>query len=493
MKVIGIIAEYNPFHNGHAYQIAEIKRRTRADYVVIAMSGDFVQRGAPAVIDKYARTQMALSCGADLVVELPVLWATASAEDFAMAGVTLFEKMGCVDGICFGAETDDFALLSSVARVLVEEPSAYREALSHSLKKGLNFPSARAAALCAYLRGLGDAPDSLDNILASPNNILAIEYLKALQRRGSSMTPYVIRREGAGYHATKFSSDTLSPNSSRESSYGKDSSSDYTTDADSIIASASGIRSAIFSSRISGSDSDSISALRSAMPQEAFSILASSLKQYPPMDADVFSSILYYLLLLREKDGYAHFADAGTDISNRIAKNIRYFSSFSGFCEKNKSRNITYTRMSRVLTHILLNITTEDLSRAKNADYIPYLRILGFRKAAVSKNTDNMPMLLAAVKQYSSVPLVSKLADASGSLDEDALWMLDRDIFASNLYAGTRLGLSKCTYPKVQPPCRHTNAGGTASACNSHDCNTEVVPPAFYKNEYQRSPVLSDF
>ena len=106
MKVIGIIAEYNPFHNGHAYQIAEIRKRTCADYIVVAMSGDFVQRGTPAIIDKYTRTNMALSCGADLILELPTLWATASAEDFAMAGVTLFDKMGCVDGICFGAETD---------------------------------------------------------------------------------------------------------------------------------------------------------------------------------------------------------------------------------------------------------------------------------------------------------------------------------------------------------------------------------------------------
>ena len=122
MKTIGIIAEYNPFHNGHAYQIAELKRKTNADFVVIAMSGDFVQRGAPAIIDKYCRAEMALLCGADLVIELPAVWAVSSAEDFAMAGVTLFDKMGCIDGICFGAESDQLPQLKSIAGVLAAEP-----------------------------------------------------------------------------------------------------------------------------------------------------------------------------------------------------------------------------------------------------------------------------------------------------------------------------------------------------------------------------------
>lgn len=139
MKTIGIIAEYNPFHNGHAYQIAELKRKTNADFVVIAMSGDFVQRGAPAIIDKYCRAEMALLCGADLVIELPAVWAVSSAEDFAMAGVTLFDKMGCIDGICFGAESDQLPLLKSIAGVLAEEPDIYRSALSSYLKRDWHF------------------------------------------------------------------------------------------------------------------------------------------------------------------------------------------------------------------------------------------------------------------------------------------------------------------------------------------------------------------
>ena len=126
MRIIGIIAEYNPFHNGHAYQIEKIRSLTQADFVIAAMSGNFVQRGEPALIDKYARTEMALSCGADLVIELPALWATASAELFASAGVALMRKCGCVDTLCFGAETDNLSLLKEVASLLVSEPEDYK-------------------------------------------------------------------------------------------------------------------------------------------------------------------------------------------------------------------------------------------------------------------------------------------------------------------------------------------------------------------------------
>ena len=178
MKVVSIIAEYNPFHNGHAYQIKEIKKRTGADYVVIAMSGDFVQRGTPAIIDKYARTKMALSCGVDLVLELPVIWATASAEYFAMAGGTLFEKMGCVDMLCFGAETDNLPLLSVLAEILAEEPEGYRRLLSMYLKEGLAFPVARRKALCAYLATQEKCVPASEKALSSYKKVLLLNNIK---------------------------------------------------------------------------------------------------------------------------------------------------------------------------------------------------------------------------------------------------------------------------------------------------------------------------
>lgn len=142
MNVIGIIAEYNPFHNGHAYQIAHVKKNLHADYIVVAASGDYVQRGEPALLDKYTRARMALSSGADLVLELPVLWSTASAELFADAGISLFEKTGCVNGICFGAESGDLALLRRIADVLADEPAALKASLKRNLKSGNTFPKA---------------------------------------------------------------------------------------------------------------------------------------------------------------------------------------------------------------------------------------------------------------------------------------------------------------------------------------------------------------
>ncbi len=153
MNVIGIIAEYNPFHNGHAYQIAHVRKNLHADYIVVATSGDYVQRGEPALLDKYTRARMALSSGADVVLELPVLWSTASAELFADAGISLFEKTGCVNGICFGAESGDLALLRRIADVLADEPTDLKASLKHNLKSGSTFPKAREAALLSYFSG----------------------------------------------------------------------------------------------------------------------------------------------------------------------------------------------------------------------------------------------------------------------------------------------------------------------------------------------------
>lgn len=435
MKTIGIIAEYNPFHNGHAYQIKRIKEQANADFCIVAMSGDFVQRGAPAIIDKYARTKMALSCGADVVVELPVLWATASAEDFAMAGVSLFDKMGCVDGLCFGAETENLPLLSALAEILIREPSAYREALSSYIKEGLNFPLARAKALLDYFRQFSADNENLTEIvlseaLGSPNNILALEYLKAIRRRNSSMTPYLIKREGAGYHDTDSFSKTAVHSIS--------------------CASATAIR------RLLLSGESAAEAIASAMPPAAAAILSEYCDTNPLICSDDFSSLLNYRLLLENSDGTGHFFDSNPDISNRLYKNRYQFVSFEQFCELNKSRDTTYTRISRVLLHILLGLTKEDAVSGKKLDYIPYFRLLGFRRSSATvlsaiKEASRNPVVKAAsscitsdvrissgaasdTSAFSGIPVISKLANAKKLLDGPALRMLEQDIFAAELY-----------------------------------------------------------
>lgn len=413
MKIIGIIAEYNPFHNGHAYQINSIRKAAGADYIVVAMSGDFVQRGTPAIVDKYVRAQMALSCGADLIIELPSLWAVSSAESFAMAGVTLFDKMGCIDGICFGAETDNLPLLTDIAELLAEEPQAYRDALASYLKKGLPFPAARANALCVCL---GDT-DALHTLLNEPNNILAIEYLKAIKKRGSSLTPHLIKREGAGYHETDI----------------------YNTGTNNApTASATAIRNALLTYPYqAGNRKNFPSTLTTAMPQNAYAIFKDYLSSFSPLHEEDFSSVLGYLLLHKAKADLADIADSNEDIANRLIKNRFHCSSFREFCTLNKTRDITYTRMNRILLHIILNITDTDYERGKALDYIPYLRILGFRRDSNA--------LLRRIKDSAAVPLLSKLAVAPASLNEDALWMLEKDIFAANLYEQTLARKAKKT------------------------------------------------
>ena len=388
MKITGIIAEYNPFHNGHAYQIAKIKEETDSDYVIVAMSGDFVQRGEPAITDKYERARMALSCGADLVLELPALFACASAEYFARAGVALFTRMGCVDYLCFGAENADITQLNKIAGILVDEPRSYQDALNIYLKEGKNFPATRILALKSYLSAESTdtalQTEQLTDLLSTPNNILGIEYLKALKTCGSQITPYPILREGAGYHDT----DILLKN-----------------------ASASAIRQTLKQAGSSGSSSGSapdFASFSAAMPQEAFRIFSE------------------YLLLFYPAEALACFADCNIEIANRLKKNRSAFSSFTQFAALNQSRDITYARMSRIFTHILLHMTAEDYKQAKQLGYVSYLRPLAFKKSSSG--------VLSEIKKHTDIPLIGKLANARQTLSDDAYRLLEKDIFAADLY-----------------------------------------------------------
>ena len=202
MKIVGLITEYNPFHNGHLYHIKESLRVTGADAAVVVMSGDYVQRGTPAIMPKRIRAEMALMCGAGAVFELPVCYATGSAELFALGSVSLLESLGIVDSICFGSECNDLPILEQLAELLLEEPEAYQILLKDYLKQGMSFPRARQEAILSYTEDPRFA-----EILRNPNNILGIEYLKAIKKLGSRMEPYTIARRGAQYHDEELDSD----------------------------------------------------------------------------------------------------------------------------------------------------------------------------------------------------------------------------------------------------------------------------------------------
>lgn len=444
MNVIGIIAEYNPFHNGHAYQIAHVRKNLHADYIVVATSGDYVQRGEPALLDKYTRARMALSSGADLVLELPVLWSTASAELFADAGISLFEKTGCVNGICFGAESGDLALLRRIADVLADEPADLKVSLKHNLKSGSTFPKAREAALLSYFSGsagqdgaLPVSAEALSSLLASPNNILALEYLKALRRRASSITPYLLKREGAAYHETSILSG-----------------------ASSIPASASAIRHTLFAGDAGACGNSAAEILRHAMPQEALAILQDYRADFPLLCADDFSGILGYLLLSSSATQLARTADSSPEFANRMQNQLPYYTSFSSFASRLKSKEMTLTRINRILLHSILGITSSDYACGNALDKIPYLRILGFRKSAAP--------LLAALKASAAVPLITRSSQAPKLLSPDAMRVFEHDVFAGNLYLQMR-----------------NQKGGTplrAARMQEHD-----VPPA---SEYQRQIII---
>lgn len=427
MNVLGIIAEYNPFHKGHAYQIETLKKETGAAYAIIAMGGNFMQRGAPALLEKYTRARMALSCGADLVLELPALYATASAESFAYGGVALLEGTGVVTHLGFGTESANFPLLQEIADMLACQPLPFRQALKQELKQGLSFPAARTLAIEACL----GKEETLKDILSSPNNILAVEYLKALSHCHSSILPSPLLRRGQRYHDVSLGQEFSSASAIRASiqtlASRPTSAAPANSPASAACASIPKTGSGCFAAIHTGSSGlDSCKAPEYAMPAPAFGIL----KEYPHpfLWEDDFSTLLHYKLLTESQEQLSHYADSSEDLARRMKKEAGAFLSWNGFCQHLKSKNITYARLSRVFLHIILNITKEDCQPLPAPSY---LRVLGFQKQAAP--------LLAAIKAHGSLPLLLSPAAAPKLLPAPAQRLLSHDLAASSLY---RIGLA---------------------------------------------------
>lgn len=388
MKTVGIIAEYNPFHNGHAYQITKAKEATGADYCIVVMSGDFVQRGAPAMMNKYLRTESALRSGADIVLELPVYYALGSAEYFASGAIALLDKLGVTDTLCFGSECGDINLLSEFASELLSESKKFKASLNLHLKSGISYPNARNMALQASAPHL--SPHMA--VMTSPNNILGIEYCKAISRQGSSIIPYTIKRAGTSYH-------------------------DASLDAG--YSSALAIRSALAST-------ESLVSIREQIPTSVYELFEEHYGIDFPILSNDLSTLLHYQLLSEQAEGYTSHPDIDQKLSDRISKMLPQYRDFHSFCELLNTKNRTYTRIARSLMHILLHIDKEELAAYCQEGYIFYARMLGFCKSAKP--------LLSAIKENSTVPLISKLADADALLTPLGREMLNKDIFASHIY-----------------------------------------------------------
>lgn len=388
MKIVGLITEYNPFHAGHLYHMQQARELTGADYCVVLMSGSFVQRGEPAIFDKYLRTKTALLAGADLVLEIPAAFSTASAHEFAAYGVALLSAIG-VDAVVFGSECGQIEILKQAAYALNHESAEFQERLRKGLKAGLTYPQARAKAL--------EMEDTRASVLSSPNNILGIEYLRAAEDLHSPMEFYTISRKGSGYHE-----DTL---------------------ADANFPSASAIRGIIRNSL--SKDKDLLDILASHLPAVTHPAYTGAV----PVFVDDFSELLNAAVL--QLQATFSIADLSPELAARLAKPPYFPLSFEERIQALKTRQLTYTRVSRALLHLVLGMREEDISRWKDEGYALYARILGFRRQSSP--------LLSCLHKKSSIPLITKMADAAQNLSPSALALLEQEVYASHLYQTVRM------------------------------------------------------
>lgn len=388
MKVAAIIAEYNPFHKGHQYLVRKAKEMTGADYIITIMSGNFTQRGTPAIADKYLRARMALQNDVDLVLELPVHYACSSAEYFAKGAVSILNQLGVVDYLCFGSESGDLEKLTSIAKILASEPEEYQKNLRTFLKRGMSYPLARNQALEMII------PDFVEyeDMIKTPNNILAIEYLKALLRENSSIRPRCFRRVGNGYY-------------------------DYKLNV--AYSSAISIRHAL-------KLGTSIMRIMDQVPASCHPLMLEQVnKSYPIFPGD-FDTILKYRLLTEAPNGYTKYADVSSDLSDKIRKNLFKMDNMEDFCDLLKTKDLTHARISRCLGHILLDITQDEIDELKSCKTACYVRVLGFRQSAED--------LLSQIKANTSIPLITKPADAGKLLSEEGRRQFEKDIEVSHIY-----------------------------------------------------------
>ena len=394
MKILGIIAEYNPFHNGHEYQIKKAGEISGADYIIAIMSGNYVQRGAPAIFDKSIRAEMALNAGIDAVFEIPALFSGASANDFAGYGISLLKILGA-DFISFGAENDNYKLLDTVAKVLTDKEQEL--AVKKHMEAGLNYAKARHNAIIEELKGNKENINEIKKLLASPNNILAIEYLKSIRLNNVGIKPVIIGRSGSGYHEKEIEENKFS--------------------------SATAIRRLVSESNFDIFN-DSI---KSAIPDKNINLFKNSKSIF---DDDFLFTVQRSILdKLSKGEDLSAYCDVSKELANTVEKNIFELEnkSYSDFILKLKSKNFTYTRISRAIFHLLLNHKKnmlEDIKSEKNMAAYPLL--LGFKKEASE--------LLSELKKRSELPIISKISNAKYILSPVSLKIFENNIYADFLY-----------------------------------------------------------
>ena len=389
-NVLGIVAEYNPFHNGHLHHLIESKNLTNSDYTIAVMSGSFTQRGDVSIIDKWSKAQMAIENGVDLVIELPTIYAISSAENFASGAIKILDSLGIVDYLSFGSECNDISILSDVTDVLTNEPSEYKSLLSHELSRGVSFPKARERALMMYLNDIR----RFNNVLSSPNNILGIEYLKALDKQNSKIHPITIKREGSAYN-------------------------DDSIPVDSGFASATSIRNLC--------QSHDISILQNFMPENSFNILQDCLENgHLVRNVAEFDKLIIFTLRQMSTDEIANLPDVSEGLEFAIKSAVNQCNTTAELLSIINTKRYTQTRLKRIFLYALLGITKKDMQISKTAK--PYIRILGFN----NKGRELISEISKQNRKSTIISSVKKFMDSNPN--KNLKLMLEKDILATNVY-----------------------------------------------------------
>lgn len=383
MRTVGLIVEYNPLHNGHVYHFEQSRLAAGADAAIAVMSGHFLQRGEPAIMNKWARAECALRMGADLVIELPVRYAVSAAEWFAYGAVSLLDATGIVDAVCFGSELGDTGPLLAAARELSVESGEFRTLLRSELKKGLPYPAAYANAAAQ-----GAAPP------AEPNNTLGLHYLIALQRLGSAIEPLTVRRVAAGYHEPRA--------------------------GDGHIASATAIRRAVFEA------GGELSAATRYMPAyTAATLLREQRLGRAPLQWEAFAAPLLHMLSGVPAARLAELEEVDEGLEHRLAATIAAMKdepfSVRRLLDGLKTKRYTYAKLQRMLTRILLQHGKASCAAEAMAGGPGYIRVLGF--SAAKGRT-----LLKAMKTKAAWPVITNVRRTHAAL-------LGDDIRATSVYA----------------------------------------------------------
>lgn len=399
-KVLGIIAEYNPFHNGHLYHIKKSIEETGASSVICVMSGNFVQRGNTSIVDKWTKTKMALANGVDLVLELPTIYSVSSAENFAEGAIRLLDSLKIVDTISFGMEAKDIASLNNIANVLYTEPKEYTTILEHELRKGVSFPKARENAVMMYLNDI----KQYANIITGSNNILAIEYLKAIKKLKSKLNPIGIRREKVLYNDEIIIDD---------------------------FASATAIRKMIATGQFSD--------IQKVMPKSSYALLADELRKgHYVLDLSKFQKEIIYNLRKMSVEEIAQLVDVSEGLENAIKNAANSSNNLVDFVNIVKSKRYTQTRIQRILIYALLGITNSKMLAFKKA--VPYARVLGF-------NENGKQLISQIAKKNKKVQIVTSVKKYMDESKNKVLKeMLETDILATNVYT---LGYEKDSWSNL--------------------------------------------